>query len=74
MATRSYVIPDLDDDDNEIESPNLFSKRLKTDNSSITNENTSASSIINENTTVSSIPLNTINDTEPSSNSQFVFS
>ncbi|CAF1482577.1 unnamed protein product [Rotaria sp. Silwood1] len=56
MMTRSYVIPDLDDD-NETESPNLVSKRIKTGNSSTINETTSSS-------TISS---NTINDTEPSS-------
>jgi hypothetical protein len=44
MATRSYAIPDLDDD-NEIESLNLFSKRQKTDNSSTINETVSSSSI-----------------------------
>ncbi len=60
MATRSYVIPDLDDD-NDSSSSNLFSKRLKTDNLSTTKENP----------TSSSIPLNTINDTESSSNSLF---
>ncbi|CAF3816638.1 unnamed protein product [Rotaria sp. Silwood1] len=53
MATRSYVIPDLDDDDdNQKESMNLFSKRIKTDNISITNETTTSSSsssnLINE--------------------------
>lgn len=54
MSTRSYVIPDLDDDDdnnNPTETPNLFSKRMKTD----------------DNPTSSSIPLNTINETESSS-------
>jgi len=62
MATRSYVIPDLDDDDNnESESLNLFSKRIKTDNSSTT---------INETTSTSTIPLNTNNDTELLTNSQ----
>jgi len=62
MATRSYVIPDLDDDDNnESESLNLFSKRIKT---------TDNSSTINETTLTSNIPLNTINDTEFSTNSQ----
>ncbi|CAF0821439.1 unnamed protein product [Rotaria sordida] len=51
MATRSYVIPDLDDDDddhNKRESPNLFSKRIKTDDSSTINE-TKSSSIIPSN-------------------------
>jgi hypothetical protein len=64
MATRSYVIPDLedDDDDNQIESPNLFSKRLKTDHSSTINENTS--------TTSSSIPSNAISDIESSNTNQ----
>ena len=42
MAAKSYVIPDLDDNDNnESESLNLFSKRQKTtdDSSLTTNEN-----------------------------------
>jgi hypothetical protein len=57
MAARSYAIPDLDNDD-ETESPNLFSKRQKTDNSSTINETTS-------------VPSNTIHDAEPSSNYHF---
>ena len=57
MAARSYAIPDLDDD-NETESPNLFSKRMKTDNLPTVNENTS-------------LPSNAIPDTEPSSNYRF---
>jgi len=57
MAARSYAIPDLDNDD-ETESPNLFSKRQKTDNSSTINETTS-------------VPSNTIHDVEPSSNYHF---
>ena len=35
MASRAYVIPDLDDEDDQKQSINLFSKRLKTDNSTI---------------------------------------
>ena len=35
MASRAYVIPDLDDEDDQNQSINLFSKRLKTDNSTI---------------------------------------
>ena len=37
MAIRSYVIPDLDDD-NESEFIYLFSKRLKSDNSTDNNK------------------------------------
>lgn len=87
MATRSYVIPDIDDDDNETESVNLFSKRLKTDNSSTVNDNTLTSSTVNENISTltivnettstindaTSMPLSTINDTETSSNSHLLF-
>jgi DNA excision repair protein ERCC-1 len=79
MATRSYTIPDLDDD-NEIEAPNLFSKRQKTENSSTINETTSSLSIPSNNINDPepsdnpqpsvSIPSNTINDTEPLNNPQ----
>ncbi|CAF1196146.1 unnamed protein product [Adineta steineri] len=54
MAAHSYTIPDLDDDDdNETAAPNLFAKRMKTDNSTVT---------VNENVT---IPSTTITNTEP---------
>ena len=79
MATRSYAIPDLDDD-NEIESLNLFSKRQKTDSTSTINETVSSSSIPSNitnypepiNTSQPSVPIqsNTINDLEPSNNAQ----
>jgi carbohydrate-binding DOMON domain-containing protein len=78
MATRSYVIPDLDDD-NDNESLHLFSKRAKTDNSTVTSEITSTSSITNEVTSTSttinqiistiSIPSSIINEREIASNS-----
>jgi DNA excision repair protein ERCC-1 len=60
MSTRSYVIPDLDDDDdnnNSTTAPNLFSKRLKIDDSSTSNDNP----------TTSSISVNTVNEAESSS-------
>ena len=64
MATRSYVIPDLDDD-NESESLNLFSKRAKTDNSSITNEIISIPLVTNETISTS------LTDTDITSNDHF---
>ena len=63
IATRSYLLSDFDDDDNRTESPNLFSKRLKTDHSStIINKNPSRIS--------STIPSNPINDTESFNNNE----
>lgn len=49
MAARSYIIPDLDDDEKHDELPNLFSKRIKTDDSStINNTGPSESNSISE--------------------------
>jgi DNA excision repair protein ERCC-1 len=70
MSTRSYVIPDLDDDNNQTESSNLFSKRLKTNDSSVSNDNPTSSSITLNETESSSRPTSssiTLNETEPSS-------
>jgi len=70
MSTRSYVIPDLDDDNNQTESSNLFSKRLKTNDSSVSNDNSTSSSITFNETEPSSRPTSSsipLNETESSS-------
>jgi DNA excision repair protein ERCC-1 len=79
MSTRSYVIPDLDDDNNQTESSNLFSKRLKTNDSLVSNDNPTSSSIpLNETEsssrpTSSSIPLNeTESSSRPASSSSLL--
>ncbi|CAF3145390.1 unnamed protein product [Rotaria sp. Silwood2] len=71
MATRSYVIPDVDDDDdNQKESMNLFSKRIKTDDSSTINETSSSSNPINE----TDFSTSSVRPTSSSSSSLFVHS